>query len=60
MDKKFTQPHGIGVTNTLTLPDGNAELVSTVATQTLTNESLTAPTITVGNKWWLLVILLVT
>ncbi len=35
------QPHSAAVTNTLTLPaDGNAELVSTVATQTLTNKTL--------------------
>ena len=35
------QPHSAGVTNTLTLPaGGNGELVSTVATQTLTNKSL--------------------
>ena len=34
------QPHSAGVTNTLTLPaGGNGELVSTVATQTLTNKS---------------------
>ncbi len=35
------QPHSAGVTNTLTLPaGGSGELVSTVATQTLTNKSL--------------------
>jgi len=35
------QPHSAGVTNTLTLPaGGDGELVSTVATQTLTNKSL--------------------
>jgi len=35
------QPHSAAVTNTLTLPaDGNAELVSTVATQTLTNKTI--------------------
>ena len=41
------QPHSAGVTNTLTLPaDGDGELVSTVATQTLTGKTLTSPTIT--------------
>jgi hypothetical protein len=35
------QPHGNGVTNTLTLPGGSsAELVSTTATQTLTNKTI--------------------
>lgn len=37
----IAQPHSAAVTNTLTLPaDGNAELVSTVAIQTLTNKTL--------------------
>ena len=40
------QPHSAGVTNTLTLPaGGNQELVGTTATQTLTNKTLTTPTI---------------
>jgi hypothetical protein len=40
------QAHSEGVTNTLTLPaGGNGELVSTVATQTLTNKTLTTPVI---------------
>lgn len=35
------QPHSAAVTNTLTLPaDGDGELVSTVATQTLTNKTI--------------------
>jgi len=43
----IAQPHSAGVTNTLTLPaGGNQELVGTDATQTLTNKTLTAPTIT--------------
>jgi len=41
------QPHSEGVTNTLTLPaGGDQELVGTTDTQTLTNKTLTAPTIT--------------
>ena len=41
------QPHSAAVTNTMLLPDGaNSTLVSEVATQTLTNKSLTSPTIT--------------
>lgn len=37
----IAQPHSAAVTNTLTLPaDGDAELVSTVAAQTLTNKTL--------------------
>ena len=41
------QPHSAAVTNELMLPaDGNSTLVSEVATQTLTNKTLTAPTIT--------------
>ena len=37
------QPHSAAVTNTLTLPaDGDGELVSTVATQTLTNKTIDA------------------
>ena len=40
--KIIAQPHSAGVTNTLTLPaGGNGELVSTVATQTLTNKTMT-------------------
>ena len=45
--KIIAQPHSAAVTNTLTLPaGGNQELVGTDATQTLTNKTLTAPTIT--------------
>jgi hypothetical protein len=41
------QPHSANVTNTLTLPaGGDQELVGTIDTQTLTNKTLTAPTIT--------------
>jgi len=41
------QPHSAAVTNTMLLPAGaNSTLVSEVATQTLTNKSLTSPTIT--------------
>jgi len=41
------QVHSVGATNTLTLPAGsNSTLVSETHTQTLTNKSLTAPTIT--------------
>ena len=41
------QPHSANVTNTLLLPaDGNSTLVSEIATQTLTNKTLTSPTIT--------------
>ena len=40
------QPHSAAVTNTLTLPaGGNQEIVGTTATQTLTNKTLTSPTI---------------
>ena len=40
------QPHSAAVTNTLTLPaGGNQEIVGTTATQTLTNKTLTTPTI---------------
>ena len=40
------QPHSAGVTNELLLPDGaNSTLVSLVATQTLTNKTLTSPKI---------------
>ena len=40
------QAHSASVTNTLTLPaGGDGELLSTVATQTLTNKTLTAPKI---------------
>ena len=45
--KIIAQPHSAGVTNSLTLPaGGNQELVGTAATQTMTNKTLTAPTIT--------------
>jgi hypothetical protein len=41
------QPHSAAVTNELLLPaDGNSTLVSEIATQTLTNKTLTSPTIT--------------
>jgi len=41
------QAHSVGASNTLTLPAGsNSTLVSETHTQTLTNKSLTAPTIT--------------
>ena len=46
------QPHSLAATNTLTLPGGstignsNATLVSDTGTQTLTNKTLTAPTLT--------------
>lgn len=41
------QPHSAAVTNTLTLPaGGDGELVSTVATQTLTNKSIAASQLT--------------
>jgi hypothetical protein len=41
------QPHSAAVTNELLLPAGaNSTLVSEVATQTLTNKTLTSPTIT--------------
>ena len=44
--KIIAQPHSAGVTNTLTLPaGGNGELVSTVATQTLSGKTLTLPQI---------------
>jgi|9_EtaG_2_1085328.scaffolds.fasta_scaffold03749_2 hypothetical protein len=40
------QPHSAGVTNEMLLPDGaNSTLVSLVATQTLTNKTLTTPKI---------------
>lgn len=42
-----SQPHSATVTNTLTLPPGgDGELVSTVATQTLTNKSIAASQLT--------------
>jgi len=41
------QPHSAAVTNTMLLPAGaDSTLVSEVATQTLTNKTLTSPTIT--------------
>ena len=40
------QPHSASVTNELTLPaGGDQEIVGTIATQTLTNKTLTTPTI---------------
>jgi len=43
----MSQPHSEGVTNVLLLPGGSdSTLVSEVASQTLTNKSLTSPTIT--------------
>ena len=43
----IAQPHSENVTNTLTLPaGGDQELVGTDDTQTLTNKTLTSPTIT--------------
>ena len=43
----IAQPHSAGVTNELTLPPGgDGELVSTVATQTLTNKSIAASQLT--------------
>ena len=40
------QPHSSGITNTMLLPrDGNSTLVSEIATQTLTNKTLTSPVI---------------
>jgi hypothetical protein len=43
-------PHSEGATNTLTLPGtgGNARLVSTASTATLTNKTLTSPIINTG------------
>ena len=44
--KIIAQPHSAGVTNVLTLPaGGDGELVSTVATQTLSGKTLTLPQI---------------
>jgi len=44
--KVIAQPHSASVTNTMLLPDGaNSTLVSLVATQTLTNKTLTSPKI---------------
>ena len=41
------QPHSVGASNTLTLPAGSSStLVSESHTQTLTNKTLTAPTLT--------------
>ena len=45
--KIIAQPHSASVTNTLTLPaGGDGELVSTVATQTLSGKTLTSPVLT--------------
>ena len=50
--QKITADHSVGATNTLTLPGGStignsdATLVSDTGTQTLTNKTLTSPTIT--------------
>jgi len=44
--KIIAQPHSAGVTNVLTLPaGGDGEIVSTVATQTLSGKTLTLPQI---------------
>ena len=44
--KVIAQPHSAGVTNVMLLPDGaDSTLVSLVATQTLTNKTLTTPVI---------------
>ena len=44
--KVIAQPHSAGVTNVMLLPDGaDSTLVSLVATQTLTNKTLTSPKI---------------
>jgi hypothetical protein len=44
--KIIAQPHSAGVTNVMLLPDGaDSTLVSLVATQTLTNKTLTTPVI---------------
>ena len=43
------QPHSAGVTNTMLLPQGsNSTLVSEIATQTLTNKTLTSPVLNTG------------
>ena len=45
--KIMAQPHSAGVTNTMLLPAGaSSTLVSLVSTDTLTNKTLTSPTIT--------------
>ena len=45
--KVFGQPHSASITNTLMLPAGaNSTLVSLVSADTLTNKTLTAPTLT--------------
>ena len=47
--KIIAQPHSEGVTNELLLPkNGNSTLVSEIATQTLSNKTLTAPKIADG------------
>ena len=48
--KIISQPHSAAVTNVLTLPAGaDAELVSAVATQTLTNKTINGPDNTLTN-----------
>jgi len=43
------QPHSAGITNTMLLPQGgNSTLVSEIATQTLTNKTLSSSTIGIG------------
>ena len=39
-------PHSASASNTLTLPSGGTELISNTGTQTMTNKTLTAPTLT--------------
>ena len=39
-------PHSASASNTLTLPSGGTELISNTGTQTMSNKTLTAPTLT--------------
>ena len=39
-------PHSAAASNTLTLPSGGTELISNTGTQTMSNKTLTAPTLT--------------